>query len=418
MCDRMGMLGLIQRSLQRTWHMSSVCLMWVVLSIHAQAQPGPATKPLVLLVSIDGFKPAYVDKVNTPHLFQLQQSGAHARGLLSSFPSLTFPNHLSMVTGQTPDHHGIVNNTMTDPELPGTFSLGSRDVLNDSRWWSQAKPIWLTLHAQGKRSSTLFWPGSEVPIQGIQPDDWLPYQHAMSHESRIQTLMNWLKRPSEDRADFATLYFSDVDSAGHQHGPDSAEVASASHAVDRSIGKLIQELKASGLWADTTLIIASDHGMRKVDHLISVAHVLPARSKAQWEWMGPLAGIRLRGEDAASIWSQLAQLPHAQCWPKAQLPQRFKFGQHPRVPDIVCLAEPGYAMNVDPSRKGPLGQHGYDPIDESMWGILIASGHRIAPMSADLVDNVDLYPFLCRLLDIQAELNDGNPNTLSRWIRP
>ena len=124
MCDHMRVWGFIQRCVISSWRMGTVCLMGFAFAAHAQTQLSLAPKPLVLLVSIDGFKPAYVDKVNTPHLFQLQKSGAHARGLISSFPSLTFPNHLSMVTGQTPDHHGIVHNTMTDTELPGTFSLG------------------------------------------------------------------------------------------------------------------------------------------------------------------------------------------------------------------------------------------------------------------------------------------------------
>jgi predicted AlkP superfamily pyrophosphatase or phosphodiesterase len=305
---------------------------------------------------------------------------------------------------------------MTDPELPEVFSLSNREALNNPRWWSEATPLWVTLKEQGKRSSTLFWPGSEVQIHGVQPNDWLPYQHQMPHAERIKTLIQWLSRPNATRADFATLYFSDVDSAGHQYGPDSEQVRLASRAVDQSLGMLIQEFKRLGLWDRTTMIIVSDHGMSKVEHSIVVASLLPSNSKARWEWTGALAGIRLMGEDAAPILQQLGQISHVQCWPKDQMPSRFSFGHHRRIPDIVCLADPGYALTVDSSRKGPLGQHGYDPMDESMWGILIASGHRIQAQSSGLVANIDIYPFLCQLLGVTPSPHDGDPSTLKSWL--
>lgn len=396
-----------------------IALIWVCSSglLYAQSDVRPSGKPLVMLISIDGFKPAYMNSVDTPNLLKLKRDGAHAQGLISSFPSLTFPNHLSLVSGQTPDHHGIVNNTMLDPELPGPFHLGAREVLNDPRWWSEARPIWLDLRAQGKKSSTLFWPGSEVPIQGIWPDDWLPYQHQMSHEQRIKTLIQWLSRSNETRADFATLYFSDVDSAGHQFGPDAPEVKAASQAVDRSIGDLVEALKTIDLWRLTTLIVVSDHGMAKVDHKIDVGKILKEGSQVRWEWLGAVAGLRLNGEDSKQVLDELSLLAHLNCWLKAELPARFRFGQHRRIPDIVCLAEPGHVIVHNLDRSVPLGQHGYDPQLEDMWGLLIASGYRIQPATSGLINNLDVYALLCRLLNIEPHTHDGDPSTLKAWLK-
>src|SRR5262245_13472622 len=152
----------------------------VILALLVWAS-GLAAKPLVVLVSIDGFRPDYLKRSNSPTLDGLVDSGASAKALISAFPSVTFPNHYSMVTGLFPDHHGIVNNVMFDPTVPGQpFSLASRNALANPAWWNEGIPIWVTLHRQSKRSSTMFWPGSETPIHGIQPDDWLPYTDAMT----------------------------------------------------------------------------------------------------------------------------------------------------------------------------------------------------------------------------------------------
>ena len=392
------------------------------MSLHtsSQAQPSDpvaAQKPLVILISLDGFKPAYLSATETPHLYQLAHDGAQAKGLISAFPSLTFPNHVTLVTGQTPDHHGIVNNTMTDAATPQRFTLGSREAVENPFWWQEARPIWVTLRQQGKIASTLFWPGSETTIQGMRPNDWLPYNHEMSHEERLQVLLGWLKRPADQRPDFATLYFSDLDSAGHNAGPDSAEVRLAAQKVDQSIGKLIAALKQSHLIQHTTLVVVSDHGMSLAppDKVIQVKSLLSSFPSARWEWLGPTAGVRLNGEPTQEVLSALATLSHVACWPKQEMPKRFKFGAHRRIPDIVCLSEEGYAVSDNPNRKPPLGQHGYDPQLSDMHGLLIVHGPAIRQHQLGWVDNLEVYGLLTQLLGIQAEPNDGQ-GTLARQI--
>lgn len=381
------------------------------------AAAATAEKPLVLLISIDGFKPSYLSKSSAPNLFELANKGMMAQGLISAFPSVTFPNHVTIVTGQTPDHHGIVNNTMTDPGTTQRFSLGSREAVENPFWWQESRPIWIAARKQGKVASTLFWPGSETTIDGLRPNDWLRYDHEMPHEVRVRTLVQWLSRPPAERPDFATLYFADVDSAGHQAGPDSQAVQDSVKKVDDSIGELSKELKRLGLLERTTWIIVSDHGMASspVEKVVSAQGLLATFPGARWEWLGALAGVRLNGASSADVMQALSTLPHVKCWPKSDLPKRYRFGTHRRIPEIVCMAEVGYSLTDNPARKGPLGQHGYDPEDPSMHGLLIVAGHRVQSGKLGLVNNLEIYGLMCRLLGIAPERNDGE-DTLHQQV--
>jgi predicted AlkP superfamily pyrophosphatase or phosphodiesterase len=393
--------------------------------VGGRAQGAPSSAPttaateksLVLLISIDGFKPSYLSKASAPTLFEMASKGVLAQGLISAFPSVTFPNHVSIVTGQTPDHHGIVNNTMTDPGTTQRFTLGSREAVENPFWWQESRPIWITLRKQGKVASTLFWPGSETTIDGLRPNDWLRYDHDMPHETRVKTLVGWLSRPPAERPDFATLYFADVDSAGHAAGPDSQAVQDSVKKVDNSIGELSKELKRLGLLERTTWIIVSDHGMASspVEKVVSAQGLLANFPAARWEWLGAVAGVRLNGASSAGVMQALSTLPHVTCWPKAEIPKRYRFGTHRRIPEILCLAEVGYSLTDNPARKGPMGQHGYDPEDPSMHGLLIVAGNRIQSAKLGLINNLEIYGLMCRLLGITPERNDGE-DTLHQQV--
>src|SRR5450830_2101935 len=127
----------------------------------------------VILVSMDGFRPDYLERGVTPNLNQVAASGVRAVAMLPSFPSITFPNHYTLVTGLRPDHHGIVGNTMDDPQIPDQhFSLGNHAAVVDRRWWDQAEPIWVTAEKHGVHAATMFWPGTESDIQGVRPTEW------------------------------------------------------------------------------------------------------------------------------------------------------------------------------------------------------------------------------------------------------
>jgi len=384
-----------------------------------QADP-PHLSPLVILISLDGFKPSYINSSDTPHLLELMKSGASAQGLTPVFPSLTFPNHVSMITGQLPDSHGIVNNTMRDPQSDQRFSLSSREAVSNPFWWEESRPIWVTAHLHGLRSATLFWPGSETIIQGVRPDKWLPYQHDMSHEERLRILGQWLDLPPNQRPHFVTFYLSDVDSAGHRYGPNDPHVRQAVQKVDQTIGALIQGLKSRGLWQHAHLIVASDHGMAEApsDKTIAVHKVLKGTPAAAWEWVGPTSGVRLNGAPLEDVMAQLTPLAHMQCFPKAQLPSRWMMSKHRRIPDVVCLADIGYTISIDPSRPGPQGQHGYDPDLPDMLGILIAHGERIQPGKFPVMSILQVHPLLVDLLGIAPHSGVASSEHATPFLKP
>ena len=372
--------------------------------------PSAAHKQLVLLVSIDGFRNDYLDRGITPNLLALAQRGTFAKNFEPVFPTITFPNHYALITGRYPDHNGMVNNTMYDPtKTEQVFRLSDRNAIENPLWWEEGTPLWVTLKKQGKLSSIMFWVGSESLNQGIQPHDWLRYDNNLSSSDRTKQLLRWLNRADPDRADFATLYFSEVDSKGHEFGPDSPEVNASIASADRAIGELLQGLQAQGLAQKTTLVVTSDHGMAHItpEHTIDLSAYTTALASVKVQWSGPLAGFDANPSDKPILLSRLKSNANMSCWAKEEIPAKYHFGTHRRVPQVVCLAKAGWSTVANPRQKVIPGQHGHDPSDPAMQGLLIIQGPQIKRTRLEIVRNIDVYNLLVRLLKIVGEQSDG-----------
>ena len=381
----------------------------------------PRPTPL-LLVSIDAFHPDYLTRGLTPTLSAIARDGVRARWMQPSFPSLTFPNHYTLVTGKWPDHHGIVNNTMTDPMIPGVrFSTSNREAVGDSRWWSPAVPLWVTAHNAGLRTGTLFWPGSEASNSGVRPDDWVKYDKNLSGIQRVDKVLGWLRRPDSTRPDFVTLYLDTIDVAGHKFGPDSQQMDDALRDVDTVVARLFAGLREAEKVGQINVVILSDHGMATVasDHVIVLDDIVSADAMEP-PMAGVLAGITPKsGREPEVAHELLTSRQPWQCWRKAQVPMRFHYGSNVRVPPFVCLSNEGWITTTrDWLAKGNhvnRGAHGYDPRLPSMRALFIATGpafgHQrvIAPFA-----NVDVYPMLARLLGLTPLPGDGETDLLER----
>lgn len=380
-----------------------------------------AREPLVL-ISIDGFRADYLGKGVTPVLDRLAAEGVQAKGLRPSFPSLTFPNHYTLVTGLRPDRHGMVDNVMRDARRPGvTYSMSNRSETNDRFWWDDAEPIWVTAERAGLKTATMFWPGSESDIRGVRPGTWLTFDKSMPAEARVGRVVEWLGRPGSDRPALVTLYFDDVDTAGHQYGPDSEETRAAVQRIDRAIGVLETRLEQMGLRAN--LVIVSDHGMRAVspDRVVELETLVPAGSY-DLVTQGSAAGFAALPGREAEIRAALRRThAYARCWAKEDIPRRLHYGTHPRVPPFLCLAEPGWlvlgraAIARRPVRPG--GAHGYDPMDPQMAGLFIARGPAFRPgVVLPAFDNIHVQPLLLRLLGLPPQDVDGDPSVTRRAL--
>lgn len=376
-----------------------------------------AQKDLVILVSIDGFRNDYLARGLTPNLLALAQQGTLAKKFEPVFPTITFPNHFALITGRYPDHNGIVNNTMYDPsKTDQVFRLSDRHAIENPLWWNEGTPLWVTLNKQGKRSSTLFWVGSESPIQGVQPNDWLSYDNALSSSDRTKQLLRWLNRDDPDRADFATLYFSEVDSKGHEFGPDSAEVNASIVSADQAIGELLQGLRVLGLAEKTTIVVTSDHGMAHItpDRAVDLSAYTNELGSVRIQWTGPLAGFDTNLTDKPVLLSRLKQNTNMDCWSKENIPAKYHFGTHRRVPQVVCLAKAGWSTAAHAGQKVIPGQHGHDPSDPAMQGLFIIYGPQIKGARLETVRNIDVYNLLVRLLNVVGEKNDGEDTLYDR----
>lgn len=382
----------------------------------------PATTPKLLLVSIDGLRADMLDRGITPNLSRLVDGGVRARWMTPSYPSLTFPNHYTIVTGLRPDHHGIIHNSMHEDAL-GSFRLSKREAVTDARWWG-GEPIWVGAEKAGVRTATLSWPGSEAAIQGVRPSQWRTYDASVPLPDRVDQVLGWVGQTDVDAPRLVTLYMEQVDHAGHDHGPDSPEYAAAIGEVDQAIGRLLDGLQARGLENSTNVIVVSDHGMASVPDGQTIAiedmvdpTIATDVSMGQSVGFAPLPGKRREAE-------KVLLGAHAQydCWTRQTLPARWHYGSNPRIPPIVCQMHEGWnalsRASVATRAPGTRGSHGYDNALPSMRAVFIARGPSFKQgQTIAGFDNVDVYPLLARLLGVPAAPNDGDAERLLPALR-
>lgn len=385
----------------------------------------PAVPATVILVSIDGYRADYLQRGLSPNLAALAAQGVRAQWMTPSFPSQTFPNHYTLVTGRYPDHHGIVANTMDDTRIQpdDRFSISNREAVEDGRWWDEATPLWVSVQQQGGHAATMFWPGSEAAIHGVRPDYWYAFDMKVTADARVDHVLQWLDLPARQRPRFLTLYFDQVDHQAHEHGPDSREVDDALRRTDAALGRLIAGLKQRGLFDRVNLVIVSDHGMAAVpaDHLVYIDEWLDTRH-ARTVGLGAIAGVQPDAGAHLDTRQLLAPHPHLQCWKKQDIPARFHYGSNARVPPIFCVAQAGWLITTHAAhakhKHEDEGEHGYDNADPSMRALFVAEGPAFRhAYVAPPFPNVDVYPLLARLLRITPESNDGNIADVSAMLR-
>lgn len=358
--------------------------------------------PVTILVSIDGFRPDYLRQGNTPTLDALADRGVLA-AMRPSFPTLTFPNHYTLVTGLRPDRHGVVDNTMEDARRPGvTFKISDPKQTGDRFWWDGAEPIWVAAERAGLRTGTMFWPGSDAAVLGVRPSAWVPYTAYITSAQRVQFTLDWLRRPHAERPRFETLYFDVVDKTSHNQGFDSVEKTAAIREVDAAMAQLVQGLDAMGVTAN--LVIVADHGMEGVPpgHELDPRQVLSDAGLARMQVGGPLLYFYPAvGKDAAVAAVVLRPRPHSRCWRREALPASFHFGRNPRVPPFVCLADSGWRFTTEPPPAFSKGDHGFDPADPAMRALFLAVGPAfVGGRTLGDFDNVDVYPLLRELIGL------------------
>jgi alkaline phosphatase D len=392
--------------------------------LHAENGPNSAAAlkaHYVVLVSLDGFRWDYAKRDGAKHLLALGRQGVSApEGMLPSYPSFTFPNHISIVTGLYPEHHGIVANSFYDAARKASYALNDPAAVTDGAWYS-GTPLWSLAESQGMRTACMFWPGSEAKIAGYRPTYYLKYENAIDSQARVEQVLAWLKLPEAERPHFITLYFGSPDHEGHQFGPDAPETRAAVLRVDGLVGKLKAALDATGLPID--LVVVSDHGMAKVEG-----------GWVSLDKFADLTGFDATGsllyaakeEDRVRLYNQLKKAsPQFVAYRLKDVPAELNYNKNPHAGDPVIVATGPYAIRArtppagKPDQPPTPGMHGFDPrrIPE-MKAIFYAAGPDIvAGRTVAPFENVNLYPWLAHLLALTAPKSDGSLNVLAGTLK-
>jgi predicted AlkP superfamily pyrophosphatase or phosphodiesterase len=379
----------------------------------------------LVLVSLDGFRWDYAKRDGAKNLLALGKKGVWApEGMLPSYPSLTFPNHFTIVTGLYPEHHGLVANSFYDPARQARYAIADPQAVTDGSWY-KGTPLWSLAESQGMRTACLFWPGSEAEIAGFRPTYYAHFEKTEAtdavQQARIDDAVALLKLPAADRPHFITIYYSEPDHEGHEYGPDAPETRAAELKVDNLVGKLKAALDSTGLPID--LVVISDHGMVKTE--------------GGWinlDQFADLTGFEVAGdllygkseEDAARAYNQLKKAsPQFFVYRRKDMPANLDFNQNPREGDPVIVATGPYAIRAhgppagNEDRPPTVGMHGFDPRKvPQMKASFFAAGPDLIPgKTVAPFENVNLYPWMAHMLGLDVPKTDGSLNILAGTLR-
>ena len=398
----------------------------VFLPADSQSKAITDLRPTVILVSLDGFRYDYIEKYQPPNIMSLAREGVRAKWMIPSFPSKTFPNHYTIATGLYPQNNGIVENSVFDKSTGITFSMSNREEVQNGRWWL-GEPIWITAEKQGQKAAPFFWPGSEAKISGMWATYWKPYDGDVPNDARVDTILSWLDLPLSKRPTFLTLYFSDVDSAGHDFSPDSTETRTAVLKVDKGLGRLINGLKKRGIFSQVNLIIVSDHGMATQDpkNTIILDDLFDTSQAEKVLWTAEIVSIFPKEGNEDAIYRTLkAKLPpQAKVYRKAEMPARFHYSNSPRIAPLLVLPDEGWTLTsrerfekdrAKGHASGMRGGHGYDHALTSMRAIFIAHGSAFRKgVVLEPFENVQVYNVMAKILGLKPAPNDGNDSVVN-----
>jgi predicted AlkP superfamily pyrophosphatase or phosphodiesterase len=380
-------------------------------------------KPYVILISADGFRYDYAEKHQAKNLLALSSQGVRAASLIPSFPSLTFPNHYTIVTGMYPSHHGLVNNNFYDPQRKEIYGMSKKALVEDGTWYGGI-PLWVLAEQQQMLSASFYWVGSEAPIQGIFPSYYYKYNEKIDIDKRIKVVVDWLSLPEESRPHLITFYFPEVDHDGHIYGPDATETRDAVRTLDASIYKLTEAVKSTGV--PVNFIFVADHGMTNVDTVNTLS--LPANidtSKFIIASEGNVVSMTAKNRaDIITTYNKLKeQENNYTVYLKKTLPSRYHFKQRDdkfnRIGDIIVIPKWPKVFNLR-NRKINVGWHGYDPwLVKDMHATFFAWGPAFKKnIIIPSFQNIHVYPMVTELLDLKyAHKIDGKKKVLKKILK-
>jgi len=379
-------------------------------------------KPYVILISADGFRHDFAKKYHAENLLRLSNEGVAASSMIPSFPSLTFPNHYTIVTGLYPAHHGLVNNSFYDPNTKRSYAMSKANAVRDSSWYG-GTPLWVLAEEHQMLSASFYWVGSEAAMHGVRPTYYYYYNEKISIDDRIQVVKDWLQLPAGKRPHLITFYLPEVDHAAHRYGPESKETGEAVQFVDKAIGKMVASI--SSLQLPVNFIFLADHGMTTVDTVKGIA--LPAAiDTLKFIIPNSDALLQLYAKNSADILPTYEKLKAGagdyDVYLTSQMPKRWHYSKaddnYNRIGDIILIPHLPKVFNIGGRRITP-GKHGFDPALTDMHATFFAWGPAFKQnkKTGDF-ENVNVYPLVARILELDyTERIDGKLNVLKKILK-
>ncbi|MGB9770368.1 MAG: ectonucleotide pyrophosphatase/phosphodiesterase [Candidatus Kapaibacteriota bacterium] len=366
----------------------------------------------VLLLSFDGFRWDYLNRGLTPNLTKFAENGVQAISLEPSFPSSTFPNHYTIVTGMYPENHGIIGNHIYNSYNNTTFSLKDSNAVTDPRWYL-GEAIWETAKRQGIPTASFFWPGSEMKLDYRRPNFFIPFNPKIPYKTRIDSVIGWLKLSYERRPKFITLYFEETDTKGHDFGPNSPQIDSAIALCDQLFGYLIEQLRSINFIDSINIVIVSDHGMTEIekDKIVMLKDYLKI-GLIKVNSYGYIVSITGNKDSVEKAYNTLKSFEnHFKVYKRNEVQAYYNFSKNPLIGEVVVIPEFGWTVSFDTSEYTfrVKGNHGYDNHWMDMHGIFIAGGPSFKKgYKVGTIKNIDIYPLICKILNIIPRNNiDG-----------
>ncbi|WP_342645263.1 ectonucleotide pyrophosphatase/phosphodiesterase [Mucilaginibacter sp. CSA2-8R] len=382
-------------------------------------------KPYVILISVDGMRYDYAEKYQARHLLALSAGGVKAKAMLPSYPSITFPNHYTLITGLYPAHTGLVCNRFYDRRLNAAYSSKSATA-TEARWYG-GTPLWVLAEKQKMVTASFYWVGSDAPIQGTYPTYRFKYNEQIGINSRIHTVVNWLKLPPEKRPHLINLYFPQVDHAGHYFGPDAPQTRQAVLFIDSAINELQKQVKQTGL--EVNFILLSDHGMTKSNN--NNPFTIPASiDTSKFRITGEDVLVEVYAKDSTNI--QAIQSTYKalktnapeqyDVYLRTHTPAQWHYNKandrYNRIGDILLVPKAPYVFIYSANAKHNPGTHGYDPrLVPEMKASFFAWGPAFKKRSdINEFENVEVYPVVAQLLGLKITQPVDGSNRLARKI--
>nr|WP_314499042.1 ectonucleotide pyrophosphatase/phosphodiesterase [uncultured Chryseobacterium sp.] len=368
-------------------------------------------KPYVILISTDGFRYDYAQKYNAVNLLNLSGEGVEAKAMIPSYPSITFPNHWSLITGLYPAHHGLVDNFFYDYKLQKSYAMSKKENAEDGSWYG-GTPLWALAEKQGMVSASLQWVGSASDAGGKRPTYYYPYHEKFKPSEKVDKVISWLKLPENQRPHFITLYFPEVDGAGHHFGPEAGETETAVHTIDKAIGNLVQKVKDLGL-KNVNYIFVSDHGMIQVDSgsPLRIPEILFDKKRFDFYNAQTLLRVYVKNPDEVkAVFKQLkaGKTGDYEVYLDKKLPKYLHFAtrddRYSRIGQILLIPK-APKIFLEKNQKTSVGKHGYDPkLVPEMKAVFFAWGPEFKNNAViDEFSNVNVYPLVAEILGLKIE---------------